>query len=67
MKNWDCNKLINGTRIVTILLIFSIAVLHIRIDEMSSMSIYSVLWGMLFLLTLQGLMIDAIIKKLKTK
>lgn len=67
MKKWDCNKLINGTRIVTILLIFSIAVLHIRIDEMSSMSIYSVLWGMLFLLTLQGLMIDAIIKKLKTK
>lgn len=67
MKNWDCNKLINGTRIVTILLIFSIAVLHIRIDEMSSMSIYSVLWGMLSLLTLQGLMIDAISKKLKTK
>ncbi len=67
MKKWDCNKLINGTRITTILLVFLIAVLHIRIDEMSSMSIYSVLWGMLLLLTLQGLMIDAIIKKLKTK
>ena len=67
MKKWDCNKLINGTRITTILLVFLIAVLHIRIDEMSSMSIYSVLWGMLLLLTLQGLMIDTIIKKLKTK